>query len=166
MILSAPDCTHPGSLVDQIPPGIQIRFLEKPFQAAEFAVVDRKTAILQPENGNEGILDSPIHMDSTIARELQSRFLAVWKTLSPQRAQELFFALSQSMENQTLAVSEPTETPPAETGEQALFVGSKTGRVYYRSSSPAASRIKEENRVYFSSEEEAQKAGRHRSARF
>ena len=46
------------------------------------------------------------------------------------------------------------------TGEaDALFVASKTGKKYYLIDSAAGQKIKEENRVYFKTEKEAEKAG-------
>ena len=54
---------------------------------------------------------------------------------------------------------------PALAGEQALqagemrFVGSKNGTIYHLSSCSGASRIKEENKIWFSSKEEAEGLG-------
>ncbi len=39
------------------------------------------------------------------------------------------------------------------------FVGSKNGAVYHYPSCPGAQQIKEENKIYFSSRDEAEKAG-------
>lgn len=47
--------------------------------------------------------------------------------------------------------------------EEGPFVGSKNSDVYHKSDCPDVERIKPENRVYFSSEEEAQADGRRRS---
>lgn len=53
--------------------------------------------------------------------------------------------------------------PAPSDGEKAIaaknFVASKTGKKYYPSSSATAKKIKEENRVYFTTKEEAEKAG-------
>lgn len=46
------------------------------------------------------------------------------------------------------------------------IVASKNGEKYYRENDPAAQKIKEENRLYFSSEAEAQAAGYEPSANF
>lgn len=43
--------------------------------------------------------------------------------------------------------------------KEKLFVGSKNGSVYHYPWCPGAQRIKEENKIWFSSREEAQKAG-------
>ncbi|MDD5075076.1 MAG: S1 RNA-binding domain-containing protein, partial [Candidatus Peribacteraceae bacterium] len=49
---------------------------------------------------------------------------------------------------------------PAEGGaEDAKFVASKTGKKYYELDSAAGQKIKQENRVYFKTEKEAEKAG-------
>jgi methylphosphotriester-DNA--protein-cysteine methyltransferase len=40
-----------------------------------------------------------------------------------------------------------------------VYVASKTGKAYYLPSCAAANRIKEENKVWFSSQEGAEKAG-------
>lgn len=40
-----------------------------------------------------------------------------------------------------------------------LFVASKNGQVFHLPSCPGAKQIKEENKIYFSSKEEAEKAG-------
>ena len=51
-------------------------------------------------------------------------------------------------------------TLEVETGEgDASYVASKTGKKCYLVDSPAGKRIKEDNRVYFASKEEAEKAG-------
>ena len=44
------------------------------------------------------------------------------------------------------------------------YVASKTGKKYYESLCSAVKRIKEKNRVYFASEEEAKASGREKSA--
>lgn len=53
--------------------------------------------------------------------------------------------------------------PAPSDGEKAIasqnFVASKTGKKYYPSSPAAAKKIKEENRLYFATKEEAEKAG-------
>ncbi|MBM3228205.1 S1 RNA-binding domain-containing protein [Candidatus Peribacteria bacterium] len=51
-----------------------------------------------------------------------------------------------------------TESQP-QVSSPAGFVASKTGKKYYPAGSAAAEKIKEENRVIFATEEEAQKAG-------
>jgi hypothetical protein len=55
-------------------------------------------------------------------------------------------------------VSEPLshENP---SGQRGQFVASKNGTRYYLPSCAAAKRIKEENRIWFASAEEAQRAG-------
>ena len=57
--------------------------------------------------------------------------------------------------------TQPQVSPPAEeeASSPAGFVASKTGKKYYPAGSTAAEKIKDENRVTFATEEEAQKAG-------
>ena len=49
--------------------------------------------------------------------------------------------------------------PKEEAKDDKTYVASKTGKKYYEADSPAAKRIKKENRIEFSSEEEAKKEG-------
>ncbi len=63
------------------------------------------------------------------------------------------------------SVAPASDTPSPATGEispakdTAQFVASKTGKKYYELNSAAGQKIKEENRLYFGSAEEAEKAG-------
>ena len=58
------------------------------------------------------------------------------------------------------SVKTPGTTPAGgDAKKAALLVGSKNGRVYHFPWCSGAQRIKEENKIYFSSKEEAQKAG-------
>lgn len=50
-------------------------------------------------------------------------------------------------------------TPPAFSQEVGLLVGSKNGNKYHLPWCSGASRIKEENKIWFSSQEEAEKMG-------
>lgn len=59
-------------------------------------------------------------------------------------------------------VNDPTQTNTASVVNnegRALFVGSKNGTKYHALNCPGASQIKEENKVSFSSEEEAKAQG-------
>ncbi len=49
--------------------------------------------------------------------------------------------------------------------KDARFFASKNGSVYYSLACPAGTRIKDENKVFFHSKEEAEKAGYHQSSR-
>jgi len=51
------------------------------------------------------------------------------------------------------------KTPEATTGAQGAYVASKNGSVYHYPWCPGAARIKEENKVWFASQAEAEKAG-------
>jgi len=59
------------------------------------------------------------------------------------------------------ALSADKSTSPAAlpAGEDRIFVGSKTGSVYYLPTCTGASRIKPENQVWFGTAEEARAAG-------
>lgn len=50
-------------------------------------------------------------------------------------------------------------SPPAGEKKDSKIVGSKDGTVYHLANCSGAKQIKEENKIYFSSQEEAQKAG-------
>ena len=54
---------------------------------------------------------------------------------------------------------EPKETKPETTSSDGAFVASKTGKKYYAAGSAAGKKIKEENKVFFASEKEAEDAG-------
>lgn len=56
------------------------------------------------------------------------------------------------------------ETDSPESGTEKLFVASKNGTKYYPSNCKSANRIKEENRVYFKTEQEAQSSGYERTS--
>jgi hypothetical protein len=57
-------------------------------------------------------------------------------------------------------VAQPTNSEPV-VGQSTTsqYVGSKNGTKYHLTTCPGAKQIKEENKVYFASKEEAQKAG-------
>jgi len=61
-------------------------------------------------------------------------------------------------ESQDLKVSENLEDKDKKQNE-ILFVASKKGKVYHFPWCPGAKAIKEDNKIYFSSREEAEKAG-------
>ncbi len=58
------------------------------------------------------------------------------------------------------------QTKAGTANENAQFVASVNGEVYHAKNSPWAERIKEENRLFFNTEEEAQAAGYRRSNDF
>jgi len=49
-----------------------------------------------------------------------------------------------------------TQTQPA---EERMYLASKNGKMYYSAGCGGANRIKEENKVWFSTKEEAEKSG-------
>jgi hypothetical protein len=78
--------------------------------------------------------------------------------------------------NKTCRVGTPSYTPPpsqtlpaataapVEPGDTLAWVASSRGQVYYRRGCSNANRLAPENRIYFRTEEEAQRAGYRRSA--
>ena len=56
-------------------------------------------------------------------------------------------------------VKEQEKQPSSSKETQQQFVGSKNGTVYHFPWCPGAQQIKEENKIYFNSREEAEKAG-------
>lgn len=73
-----------------------------------------------------------------------------------------------AQEANTISAVKTPDAPPAGGGnlprqagakKAALLVGSKNGRAYHFPWCSGAQRIKEENKIYFSSKEEAEKAG-------
>lgn len=51
------------------------------------------------------------------------------------------------------------KSPATNTKKQGLYLASKSGTKYHRPSCPGAKRIKEENKIWFNSKEEAERAG-------
>lgn len=58
----------------------------------------------------------------------------------------------------TAAAAVATEPPP-EQGSRGAYVASKNGSKYHLAWCSGAQRIKEENKIYFNSQEEAERAG-------
>lgn len=63
---------------------------------------------------------------------------------------------SSSSANKT---SSPSSTVITQSGIQKKYLASKNGKLYYPSSCKASNRIKEENRVWFESPQDAERAG-------
>ena len=57
------------------------------------------------------------------------------------------------------SLTSKSEGPPD--GQAGNLVGSKNGTAYHLLTCPGAKQIKEENKIYFSTKEDAQKAGYH-----
>lgn len=73
--------------------------------------------------------------------------------------------IKREREEEEAKAKEAKEEPAEDKGEKSEaaptsgFVASKTGKKYYSADSAAGKKIKDENRVHFATEEEAQKAG-------
>lgn len=67
--------------------------------------------------------------------------------------------LETSDQQQEITNQPQEEQKPSTEESQSKFVASKNSDVYHYPWCPGAQRIKEENKVYFSSKEEAEKAG-------
>jgi small subunit ribosomal protein S1 len=89
-------------------------------------------------------------------REEEERKLKEAKEAKEKEAAEI--AQGEKPTEATGATSPPAGRQATE-ATKALFVASKSGKKYYSIDSAAAKKIKEENRVYFNSEEEAKAAG-------
>lgn len=57
------------------------------------------------------------------------------------------------------SIKSSAESPAKDEKREGAIVGSKNGTVYHLEGCAGAERIKEENKIYFSSKEEAEKAG-------
>jgi DNA/RNA endonuclease YhcR with UshA esterase domain len=57
------------------------------------------------------------------------------------------------------AVAKATSTKSTEVKTEGSFVASKSGSKYHLLTCPGAKQIKEENKIFFASQEEAEKAG-------
>lgn len=94
--------------------------------------------------------------------KISKRFEELWSGSNPETSARLLKGHQVELGKVTRSV----KMEPQTVQQIQPFVGSKSGKVYYRSTSKAALRIKPENRVYFLSEEDAQAKGRKRSKRF
>jgi len=90
------------------------------------------------------------------------------ETLAKMKEQELEMTENKKEEEEEKKVAKEKKPSAAKTEQMAIeiegeasgaFVASKTGKKYYDSQSAAGQKIKEENRVYFATEKEAEAAG-------
>lgn len=81
----------------------------------------------------------------------------------PRQAPELRILYPEALAAEPLAnaaaIANAAKAPQAPAAGQGAYVASKSGTKYYPAACSAASRIKQENRVYFVSKEEAVAAG-------
>jgi hypothetical protein len=84
------------------------------------------------------------------------RYSAVEAPLAPVHPQ---ITLSQVPVSAAAAITADPREPALSSSTAHAYVASKTGSKYHLPSCPGASQIKEENKIYFASKEEAQRAG-------
>ena len=82
--------------------------------------------------------------------------LVVFAPLAPQAIVDTSMSLGTSSYKTSQGSNTPT-TP--QTGSTGSFLASKSGKVYYPSTCKSSNRIKEENRIYFKSAQEAEHLG-------